>query len=323
MGTSVKTLCVLGIAGSVGLLPAHAQKYPVKPVRMIVPYAAGGPVDLVGRLVAQKLSERWGQQALVDNRGGSGGALGTLVVVKAAADGYTLLVGNSGPITVYPHLRKAPAYSYERDLEPVSFMISSCMVLIAHPSIPVKSIRELVQLAKKRPAGMSYASSGIGGLQHLGMELFQSRAGVKVVHVPYKGAAPALVDLTSGQVDLMFNNVLISATYIRNGKVRGLGVSTAKPSPSLPDVPPVASVYPGFDVHSWMGIYAPPGTPKDVIAALSRDVASVLNLPETTQRLNELGAVVVAGGPEELAAFARQESDVFGKIITAAGIPKE
>lgn len=323
MGTSVKTLCVLGIAGSVGLLPAHAQKYPVKPVRMIVPYAAGGPVDLVGRLVAQKLSERWGQQALVDNRGGSGGALGTLVVVKAAADGYTLLVGNSGPITVYPHLRKAPAYSYERDLEPVSFMISSCMVLIAHPSIPVKSIRELVQLAKKRPAGMSYASSGIGGLQHLGMELFQSRAGVKIVHVPYKGAAPALVDLTSGQVDLMFNNVLISATYIRNGKVRGLGVSTAKPSPSLPDVPPVASVYPGFDVHSWMGIYAPPGTPKDVIAALSRDVASVLNLPETKQRLNELGAVVVAGGPEELAAFARQESDVFGKIITAAGIPKE
>jgi tripartite-type tricarboxylate transporter receptor subunit TctC len=300
-----------------------AQKYPAKPVRMIVPYAAGGPVDLVGRLVAQKLSERWGQQALVDNRGGSGGALGTLAVVKAAPDGYTLLVGNSGPITVYPHLRKAPAYAYERDLEPVSFMISSCMVLIAHPSIPVRSIRELVQLAKKRPAGMSYASSGIGGLQHLGMELFQSRAGVKIVHVPYKGAAPALVDLTSGQVDLMFNNVLISATYIRNGKVRGLGVSTAKPSPSLPDVPPVASVYPGFDVHSWMGIYAPTGTPKDVVAALSRDVAAVLNLPETKQRLNELGAEVVAGGPGELADFARKEGELFGRIIAAAGIPKE
>ena len=323
MKAGVNSVIVVACAGILAQVPVCAQKYPAKPVRMIVPYAAGGPVDLVGRLVAQKLSERWGQQALVDNRGGSGGALGTLAVVKAAPDGYTLLVGNSGPITVYPHLRKAPAYAYERDLEPVSFMISSCMVLIAHPSIPVKSIRELVQLARKRPAGMSYASSGIGGLQHLGMELFQSRAGVKIVHVPYKGAAPALVDLTSGQVDLMFNNVLISATYIRNGKVRGLGVSTAKPSPSLPDVPPVASVYPGFDVHSWMGIYAPTGTPKDVVAALSRDVAAVLNLPETKQRLNELGAEVVAGGPGELADFARKEGELFGRIIAAAGIPKE
>jgi tripartite-type tricarboxylate transporter receptor subunit TctC len=196
-------------------------------------------------------------------------------------------------------------------------------VLIAHPSIPVKSIRELVQLAKKRQGGMSYASSGIGGLQHLGMELFQSRAGVKIVHVPYKGAAPALVDLVSGQVDLMFNNVLISATYVRNGKVRGLGVSTAKPSVSLPEVPPVASVFPGFDVHSWMGIYAPPATPKDLVAALNRDVAAVLNLPETKQRLSELGAEVIAGGPGELAEFARKESELFGKIITAAGIPKE
>jgi tripartite-type tricarboxylate transporter receptor subunit TctC len=308
----------VGVAGA-----APAQKYPVKPVRMIVPYAAGGPVDLVGRLVAQRLSERWGQQAVVENRGGSGGALGTIAVVKAAPDGYTLLVGNSGPITVYPHLRKAPAYSFERDLEPVAFMISSCMVLIGHPSIPAKSIRELVQLAKKRPGAMTYASSGIGGLQHLGMELFKSRAGVELVHVPYKGAAPALVDLVSGQVDLMFNNVLISATYVRNAKVRGFAVSTAKPSPSLPEVPPVATVYPGFDVHSWMGIYAPPGTPKELIATLHRDIAAVLNLPESKQRLNELGAEVVAGGPEELSAFARRESELFGKIIAATGIPKE
>ena len=302
---------------------ASAQPYPAKPVRLIVPYAAGGPVDSVGRLVAQPLSARWGQQAIVDNRGGSGGALGTLAVVKSPADGYTLLVGNSGPITVYPHLRKALQYDFERDLAPVSFMVKSCMVLVTHPSLPAKTVQDFVRLAKRQPGAMTYASSGVGGVQHLGMVLLESLAAVKLVHVPYKGAAPALVDLMSGQIHAQFNNVLGSLPLVQSGRLRALGVSTAAPSPVLPDVPPVAKAYPGFDVASWMGIYAPAGTPKPVVDQLSRDFAWALNQPEVKQRLNELGADVVAGGPPELASYAREEGRLFGKLIARAGIPKE
>lgn len=301
----------------------HAQNYPAKPVRVIVPYAAGGPVDTVGRLTAQSLTSRWGQQVIVDNRGGSGGALGTQAVVKSPPDGYTLLLGNSGPISAYPHLRKTLLYDYERDLAPASFMVKSCMVLVVHPSLPAKTVPELARLAKKQPAQLTYASSGVGGIQHLGMVLFESLAGIKLVHVPYKGAAPALMDLISGQVHLQFNNVVGALQHVRSGKLRALGVSTAAPSTVLPNVPPVAKSYPGFDVASWMGMYAPAGTPKPIIDQVTRDVAWALNVPEARQRLTELGAEIVAGGPAELAAYARTEGQLFGKLVSAAGIAKE
>lgn len=308
------------------LLSPHdgsAQSYPAKPVRLVVPYAAGGPVDTVARLVAQKLAGKWGQQVVVDNRAGSGGAIGAQAVVKSPPDGYTLLVGNSGPITVYPHLRKTLLYDFERDLAPASFMVKSCMVLLVHPSLPAKTVQELVRLARKQPGALTYASSGVGGLQHLGMVLLESRAGIKLVHVPYKGAAPAMVDLISGQVHAQFNNVVTALAHVQSGKLRALGVSTATRSSVLPRVPPVASVYPGFDVGSWMGVYAPAGTPAQIIGQITRDVAWALKLPDATQRLTEVGAEVVAGGPVELTAYTRGENELFGKLISAAGVPKE
>lgn len=314
----------LGLAAlAIACAPALSQSYPVKPVRLIVPYAAGGPVDTVGRLVAQNLSARWGQQAIVENRGGSGGALGALAVVKAPPDGYTLLVGNSGPITVYPHLRSSLAYDHERDLAPAAFMVKSCMLLLAHPSLPATSVPQLVALAKRHPGALAYSSSGVGGLQHLGMVLFESLAGIKLVHVPYKGAAPALVDLVAGQVQLQFNNVVGALAHVRAGKLRALGVSTAAPSAVLPELPPVARHLPGFDIASWMGIYAPAGIPRPVIEQIARDVAWALEVPETRRRLTELGAEIVAGGPEALAAYAREESRLFARLVAAAGIPKE
>lgn len=322
-----RTAIAFGCAAFLSLTPAVAQptnvSYPAKPVRLVVPYAAGGPVDTVARLVAQKLTTRWGHQVLVENRAGSGGAVGTQVVVKSPADGYTLLVGNSGPITVYPHLRKSVLYDFERDLAPAAFMVKSCMVLVAHPSLPSKSVPELVRLAKRQPGALSYASSGVGGVQHLGMVLLESRAGIKMVHVPYKGAAPALVDLISGHVHVQFNNVVGSLGHVQTGKLRALGVSTATPSSVLPDVPPVAKTYPGFDVASWMGVYAPAGTPRPVIDQVTRDVAWALNEPDAKKRLNDVGAEVVAAGPAELAAYTRNESALFAKLIATAGIPKE
>ncbi len=302
---------------------ASAQSFPERPVRMVVPYAAGGPVDSVARLVSQNLTARWGQQVIVDNRGGSGGALGTQMVIKAAPDGHTLLFGNSGPITVYPHLRKVPQYDFERDIAPVSYLVKSAMVLITHPSLPAKTIPELVALAKRQPGKLTYASSGVGGLQHLGMVLLESVAVVRMVHVPYKGAAPALVDLISGHVDAQFNNVVGSLAHVQAGRLRGLGVSTAAPTPVLPNLPPVAKYYPGFDIASWMAIYAPAATPKPIIDQITRDAAAALNLPETRQKLTEVGADIVAAGPAELIAYTRRESALFGKLVAAAGISRE
>ena len=303
--------------------PASAQKYPLKPVRIVVPYAAGGPLDENARALGQKLTSRWGQPVLVDNRGGSGGAVGAELVAKAPPDGYTLLLGNGGPITVYPHLRKKRQYDPERDLEPVTFMLSSPMLLLVHPSTPIKSVRDLVRVAKARPKGLTYASAGVGNFQHLSMELLQSLAGITMVHVPYKGAAPAFVDLLSGQVDLMFANILGALPQVKAGRMRAIAVSSAKPSSAAPGVPPVASEYPDFDMTGWQGIFAPAGTPKDLIAAINRDFIWALNLPDTRQRLTEQGADVVAEGPSELAAFVRKESALLAKIIKTAGIPQE
>ncbi|MDB5923084.1 MAG: hypothetical protein JWN13_2020 [Betaproteobacteria bacterium] len=308
---------------AVACMPVYAQKYPAKPVRVVVPYAPGGPLDDVARYLGQKLTARWGQPVLVDNRGGSGGAVGADLVAKAPADGTTLLLGNGGPITVYPHLRRKPVYDPERALDPVTWLVTSPMVLVVHPSTPIRSVRDLVSVAKQRPNGLTYASAGVGNLQHLSMELLQTLAGIKMVHVPYKGAAPAFVDLLSGQVDLMFANIVGALPQVKAGKMRAVAVSTSKPSAVVPGVPSIGSVYPEFDMTAWMGIFAPAGTPKDIIAAINKDFVWALTLPESRQRLTEQGADVVAEGPAELATFLRKESALFAKIIKTAGVPQE
>jgi tripartite-type tricarboxylate transporter receptor subunit TctC len=302
---------------------APAQSFPAKPVRLVVPYAAGGPVDTVARVAAQNLAAKWGQQAIVDNRAGSGGALGASTVVKAPPDGYTLLVTNSGPITSYPHMRKSVLYDAERDLAPISLLSKSSLVLVVHPSLPAKTVPELVALAKKNPGALSYGTSGVGGIQHLAMVLLESMGGAKLVHVPYKGASQSSLDLLSGQVPMQFNSVLGTIEHIRQGKLRPLGVSTTQPSAALPAVPPIAKYYPGFEIVSWLGAYAPAGTPRPLVDQLTRDFAAALSVAESKQRLNDLGLDLVLGGPDALAAHARAESRLLAKLVAAAGIEKE
>jgi tripartite-type tricarboxylate transporter receptor subunit TctC len=299
---------------------ASAQSYPAKPVRVIVPYTAGGPLDDVMRVVGQHLTELWGQAVVVDNRGGAGGSIGAEFAARAAPDGYTLLLGNAGPITINPGLQKKLAYDPQRDFVPVTLMTASPMVLVVHPSLPVRSVRDLVRLAKSRPGQLNYASAGVGNLQHLGMEALQSMAGVNMNHVPYKGASPAFVDLISGQVDLMFANIVGVLPHVKSGRVRAVAVSSAKRSPALPEVASVAETYADFDATGWMGLFAPAGTARDITGKVHDDVAKVLARADMRERLAAQGAEVVASTPEQLAAFVRRESALYAKIIQSSGI---
>ena len=307
---------VLAAAGGT----AVAQTYPVKPVRVIVPYSAGGPLDDVMRVVGHRLTEMWGQSVLVDNRTGAGGSIGADYVAKAAPDGYTLLLGNAGPMTINPGLQKKLPYDAQRDFLPITQLTASPMVLVVHPSLPVKTVRDLVDFAKARPGQLVYASAGIGNLQHLGMEELQTLAGMRMNHVPYKGAPPALIDVMSGQVQLMFANIVGVLQHIKTGKVRAIAVSSAQRSSILPDVPSVADTFPAFDATGWTGIFAPAGTPKEIIARLHGDITSVLARADIRERFAGQGAEVIASSPEQLAAFVRRESALYVKIIRSSSI---
>ena len=311
---------LLAAALAIFVTAAHAQSYPAKPVRMIVPYAAGGPLDDAARIVGQRLTEIWGQAVVVDNRGGAGGSIGADVVAKSTPDGYTLLLGNAGPMTINPSLQKALPYDPQRDLAPITLVSASPMVLVVHPSLPVKSVPDLVRFAKTRPGKLNYASAGIGNLQHLGMESLQTMAGIRMNHVPYKGAAPAFIDLISGQVELMFANIIGVLPHVKSARVRAIAVSTAKRATVLPDIPSVAEIYPDFDVNGWMGIFVPATTPREITAKLHEDIVKVLMRQDTRERLASQGAEVVAGTPEQLSAFVRRESALYAKIIQSSGI---
>jgi tripartite-type tricarboxylate transporter receptor subunit TctC len=301
-------------------LPASAQTFPARPVRFVVPYPAGGPLDEVARAVGQHLSTSWGQQVVVDNRSGAGGSIGADFVAKSAPDGYTMLLGNAGPITVNPNLRSDLPYSPERDLAPVTQIIAAPMVLVVHPSLPVKSVKDLIQLAKRKPGELNYASAGIGNLQHLAMESLQSMAGIRMTHVPYKGAAPAFIDLLSGQMQVMFANIVGVLPHIAANRVRAIAVSAAAGSPVLPGVPGVAATLPGFDIDGWMGIFVRAGTPEPIVAKLHKDIAAAVETAEFRERFGRRGAQVVAGGPEALARIVRSELELYGRIIRTAGI---
>jgi tripartite-type tricarboxylate transporter receptor subunit TctC len=319
-GVAVLAALVAGMGFHAGLA---AQQFPVKPVRFIVPYPPGGPLDEVARAAAQRLAPIWGQQVVVDNRSGAGGSIGADIVAKSPPDGHTMLLGNSGPITVNPNLRRDLQYDVQRDLAPVTQIIAAPMVLVVHPSLPVRSVKDLVQLAKRNPGKLNYASAGIGNLQHLAMESLQSMSGVKMNHVPYKGAAPAFVDLLSGQVDLMFANIVGVLPHVWSGKVRAIAVSAAKGSTVLPDVPGIAATLPQFDLDGWMGIFVRAGTPPEVIARMHRDIVTAVDNKEYRERFAKRGAEVATGGPEGLAKIIREETQVYAKIIKSTGIKPE
>jgi tripartite-type tricarboxylate transporter receptor subunit TctC len=306
--------CLLILTGA-----AAAQSYPAKTVRMIVGYPPGGPTDVLARIVAQKLGENWGQQVIVDNRAGASGMIGAELVARAAPDGHTLLMV---PVTfaVTPSLFVKMNYDSERDFAAVAQVAAAPFILVVHPTLPVKTVKELVALARARPGQLNYASASTGGMPHLAGELFNLMAGVKMVHVPYKGAAPATTDLIAGQVQLMFNNMLSAMPQVKAGRLRALAVTSSRRSNALPELPAIAETLPGYEASGWYGLLAPAATPREVIARINSETNRIMKLPEVAQRLAGDGVEAVGSTPEQFAAYLRVEIAKWGKIVKTAAI---
>ena len=302
---------------------AAAQQYPAKPIRVVVPFPSGGPSDIVGRVVSQKLSEAWGQPVIVDNRAGGGGVIGTEYVAKGPADGYQILHGTIGGLTVAMSLQPNRGYDTLRDFVPITQTVTVTNFLVVHPTVPAKSVRELIALAKTRPGKLNYASSGSGTGPHLAGELLKYMAGIDLTHVPYKGSAPGLTAMLSGEVDITFENSLLVMPHIASGKVRPLGVTGTQRSKLLPALPTIAETLPGYNASGWYGFVAPAATPKDVVVKLSAEMVRILRQPDVVTRLAGQGAEPVASTPDEFAAFIRAEIDKWSKLVAAAKMRAE
>ena len=303
---------------------AAAQSYPAKPVRLIVPYAAGGITDVLARMIGQGLNEAWGQPMITENRPGAAGNIGTDYVAKSAPDGYTLLV-NSGPtMAISSSLFAKLSYEPIKDFAPVTLAVVLPNILVVHPSVPVKSVRELIALLKSNPGKLNFASAGTGTVGHMAGELFKLMARVNMVHVPYKGAAPAVADLLGGQVDLFFDTIASSLPHVKAGKLRLLAISSAKGSPLLPGVPTISEAgLPGFDANPSFGVFAPSMTPPAVVNQLSTEIAKVLGRPAIKQQLENLGAEVTASTPEQFTSYMREEVAKWSKVIKDTGMKLE
>jgi tripartite-type tricarboxylate transporter receptor subunit TctC len=300
--------------------PVAAQSYPSKPIRWIVPFPTSGATDILTRTIAQKLSEALGQPVIVDNKPGAGGALGSDIVAKAAPDGYTLLMATTSTHSIGPALQKLP-YDAQRDFAPISAVADSTNVLIVSPRLGVNTVHELVALAKSRPGQLNYSSSGTGSIVHLSGERFKSMAGVDIQHIPYKGTALAIPDIISGQIDLMFDNIVSVMPHIRSGKVKALAISSHKRSSLLPELPTMTEAgIVGYISDTYFGVFAPAGTPTEIIARLNAELVKIVHNRETRERLLKLGAEPVGSTPDQLAAMVRTENVKWAKVITDAGI---
>lgn len=298
---------------------AQAQTYPIKPIRLVAPFAPGGSTDILARLAAQKLTEAWGQQVNVDNRAGGGSVIGTDIVAKSAPDGYTLVMTSTSTATAPSLVRKLP-YDTLRDLAPVIQLVSTPNALVVHPSLPVTSVRELIALARARPDQIAFGSGGNGTSTHLGGEILRLMANVRMTHVPFKGTAPSITSLLSGDVSWVFSAILPALPLIKAGRLRAIAVSGAKPTPALPGVPPVGETLAGFDTSPWTGVAVQGATPKDIITRLNQEVARGYSAPDVRERLLREGNDVVLNTPEQFDAFFRGEMDKWAKVIKAAGI---
>jgi tripartite-type tricarboxylate transporter receptor subunit TctC len=305
--------------------PALAQqKYPVRSVRVVLPFAAGSAVDVLARLYAQRMTEGWGQQVVVDNRTGASGIIGMEFIARAAPDGYTLGMANIATLAINPSLYPKLPYESLRDYVPVSLTATISNCLVVHPSLPVKSVQELVAFAKKRPGELNYASGGVGSAQHIPMELLQAMTGIKLVHVAYKGLTPAFNDVLAGQVPMMVSGLVTSLPYHRNGRLRILGTAGTKRTNATPDIPTIAEQgLPGYEADSWTGVLAPRGTPPDVVAQIYTEVVRVSQLPDTRERLTAVGFEVVGSSSEAFAALIKNDIARLGKVIRDAGIRAE
>jgi tripartite-type tricarboxylate transporter receptor subunit TctC len=307
------------------LAPADAsaaeQSWPTKPVRMVIPFPAGGTTDILGRVAAQKLGEALGQQVVPDNRPGASGNIGTEQVAKAPPDGYTLLTAPGSTLTIHPSLYPKLGFDPLKDFAPVTILAGVPNLLVVHPSIPARNVKDLIAMAKSKPDQLNYASTGAGQSTHLSMELFKSMAGVKIVHVPYKGSAPAVTDLLGGHVPMMFDNMPSALPHVKAGKLRALGVSTAKRSSTAPDVPTVAeSGLPGFDVTVWFGVLAPAAVSRDIVDRLHRTLVKALAASDVRERLASQGAEAVGNTPEQFTAQMKADLAKWAKVIKAADI---
>jgi tripartite-type tricarboxylate transporter receptor subunit TctC len=302
---------------------AAAQQWPSKPVRIIVPFPAGGSADLMPRILGEKLSEKWGQPVVVENRTGAAGNIGAEYVYRAEPDGYTLLSSSPPPLAINRLLYPKLGFD-STQFVPMSVMAAIPNVLLVHPRVPANSVEELIAYAKANPGKLNYASQGNGTTSHLTAELFKQRAGgLQIAHIPYKGTAPALTDLLGGQVDMMCDNLGVSLPHVRSGKLKALAVASAKRIASLPGVPALAETFPGFEAVAWFAIVGPPRTPSAIAEKVGADVREALKLPEVQKRLAELSAEPMALGPADTRAFIRQETERWGAVIRTAGVKLE
>ncbi len=299
---------------------AWAQAYPTKPIRLVVPFPPGGATDILARNVAQKLTEAWGQQVIVDNRPGAGGNIGSELVAKSAPDGYTLEMGTVGTHAINASLYAKMPYDHVKDFVPVILVAGVPNVLVVNPSVPVNSVAELISYAKANPGKLNFASSGNGTSIHLSGELFKVMAGVQITHIPYKGSAPAMQDLLGGQVQLMFDNLPPSLPQIKAGKLKALAVTSATRAAALPDVPTMAEAgLPGFEASSWFGVLAPAGTPPAIVAKLNAEIGKWLASPEAKEKLLALGANAAGGTPEDFAKHIQAETAKWAKVVKESG----
>jgi tripartite-type tricarboxylate transporter receptor subunit TctC len=314
---------LLGLFCAAAAAVQAADHYPLRPIRMIVAYPPGGGTDQVGRVMAEQLSQTLGQQVVVDNRGGATGNIGTELAARAVPDGHTLLMGNVAPNAVNVSLFKKLAFDPVKDFSPVSLVAITPNILVAHPSVPVKSIKELVALAKAKPGTLNFPSAGVGSSSHLAGELLKSLAGIDMVHVPFKGGGPAMVATISGEVQIMFATMPAALPHVKSGKVRPVAVTTAKRSQAMPDLPTIAeSGVKGYDAATWYGLLAPARTPKPVIDRLHADTVKILGGP-TRQRLEAQGFEPDGGTPAAFSAYIKSEIAKWAKVIKDAGIPAE
>jgi len=321
----MKTRTVLGLLAGValallGIGVQAADDYPSKPIKMVVPFPPGGTTDILARIVGQELSKAWGQQVVIENRAGAGGNIGSDIVAKAAPDGYTLLMGTVGTHGINMSLYKKMPYDAVKDFQPITVVAAVPNILVVHPSVPVHSVKELIDYAKKNPGKLSFASSGNGTSIHLSGELFKTLTGVQMTHVPYKGSAPAITDLLGGQVHLMFDNMPSAFPHVQAGKLRALAVTTAQRAAAAPDLPTIAEAgVPGYEATSWFGVLAPAGVPRPIVDKLYREIARILKDPQVSKEMRARGAEPVGNTPDEFAAYIKAEIEKWRKVVAASG----
>jgi len=303
---------------------ALAQSYPVKPIRLIVPFPAGGGVDFIGRIAAQGMSPRLGQQVVVENRAGANAIVGLEVLKSSAPDGYTIAAASAGPLAVNPFIYKKLPHNTLTDFTQIANMVNFPLLMVVHPSLPVKSVKELIALARSRPGEISYASPGSGNSSHLSGELFKSMAKVKILHVPYKGMAPAVISTVSGEAPIIYASIPPILPHVRSGRVKALGVCSLKRIPSLPEFPTVSeSGLPGYEAYAWAGMIGPAGMQRDIVARLNKEIVATLNQKDVIDRMLAEGTVPTPSSPEEFTAYMKSELKKWGAVVKIAGIKPE